>query len=281
MAILAHATARAAKRTHHHVSSVFVRPPAQGGIQRLGVAVLRLPRRADPIEHRIVTSWNGKEKIQHHSFYNELRVTPEVHPVLPTEGLLNPEANRERMTQTKFETSNVPATYVATQAACVYSFTAAAEREIAWDVKENLTFIGLDHDTEHKSTAELDQEKTYVFPDENIVTVSPNVSVSRKCCSSHTVPIYESYTLHHAIFCVAGRGLTECFMKKLRYSGVDYDTELKSTAETDMEKTFVLPDRNVILSVPNVSIASICCSSQVSSAKKPRHFFPVQNEVRR
>ena len=54
-------------------------------------------------------------KIQHHSLYNELRVTLEGHAGFPTEALLNPEANRERMTQTRFETLNVPATYVATR----------------------------------------------------------------------------------------------------------------------------------------------------------------------
>ena len=62
-------------------------PPAQGGIQILGVAELRVPRRAGPIEH--VTNWNDMENILHHTFYNELGVTPEGHPVLSTEALLN------------------------------------------------------------------------------------------------------------------------------------------------------------------------------------------------
>ena len=140
-------------------------------MQTLGVAVLRLPRRADPIVHGMFTNWNDMEKIQRHSFYDELRVTLEGHFVLPTEALLNPEANWERMTQTRFETFNMPAMYVATQAACVFSFTSTAERTIARDVKENLTYVGLNYDTEHRSIAEIDKEETYELPVGNISTV--------------------------------------------------------------------------------------------------------------
>ena len=65
-----------------------------------------------------------------------------------------------------------------------FSFSATAEKEIARVVIETLCHMRFGCDTGLKSTAELDKEKTYVFPDGNIITVPPTASVSQKCCSS-------------------------------------------------------------------------------------------------
>jgi len=69
-----------------------------------------------PIESGIVSDWDLMEKVWDYCFSNELRVDPTEHKVLLTEAPMNPKANREKMTQLMFETSQVQGHYVAIQA---------------------------------------------------------------------------------------------------------------------------------------------------------------------
>ncbi|XP_078690965.1 actin, cytoplasmic 1-like [Branchiostoma floridae x Branchiostoma belcheri] len=68
-----------------------------------------------PVEQGVITNWDDMEKIWHHTFYNELSVDPEEHPVLLSEPPMNPKVNREKMTEVMFETFTVPAMYVQNQ----------------------------------------------------------------------------------------------------------------------------------------------------------------------
>jgi len=186
-----------------------------------GVMILKYP-----IEHGIVTNWDDMEKIWHHTFFNELRVAPEEHPVMLTEAPLNPKNNRERMCQIMFETFNVPAMYIAIQA--VLSLYASGRTTgVVMDSGDGV---------------------------------------------SHTVPIFEGYAIPHAVqrINLAGRDLTEYMMKlctergnnfsttaereitraikeKVCYVALDFDAEMKASAESsEIEVTYELPDGNFI-----------------------------------
>ena len=63
-----------------------------------------------PIKDNCVNDWYDLEDIWYYTFYNELRVAPEEHPVLLTEPVLYlcRRSSREKMTEIMFETFNVP-----------------------------------------------------------------------------------------------------------------------------------------------------------------------------
>ncbi|MBA0600486.1 hypothetical protein Gorai_006673 [Gossypium raimondii] len=213
-----------------------------------------------PIEHGIVNNWDDMEKIWHHTFYNELRVAPEEHPVLLTEAPLNPKANREKMTQIMFETFNSPAMYVAIQA--VLSLYASGRTTVP-EYRKMPLFDCLDIGI---------MASVLIVSGNELNSVDIGIVLDSGDGVSHTVPIYEGYALPHAILRLdlAGRDLTDNLMKiltergysftttaereivrdvkeKLSYIALDYEQELEtSKTDSSVEKTYELPDGQII-----------------------------------
>ncbi|XP_072013693.1 actin, muscle-like isoform X2 [Amphiura filiformis] len=69
-----------------------------------------------PIEHGVITNWDDWQTLCYHAFA-ELRIPPDDHGVLLVENTMTLRYNKERATQIMFETFDVPALYLAADAA--------------------------------------------------------------------------------------------------------------------------------------------------------------------
>jgi len=165
-------------------------------------------------------------QIWHHT-YKELDVAAENYPVLLTEPILNPKANREKMAQIMFETFNTPAMYVAIQP-LLSLYASGRTTGIVCELGDGVFQT-------------MPVHEGYFFPH----------AFQRLDVGGHDLTDYLMKILKkrgYLFTTSASREIVREVKEKLCYVAFDFEQEIQTAATSSrIEKSYTLPDGQVVI----------------------------------
>ncbi|MBN3277431.1 ACT1 protein, partial [Polyodon spathula] len=214
--IVGHSKAKVTKLGAGHKEDCYIGDKAQA---KRGLLTLKCP-----VEQGFVTCWDDMEKIWRHAYECELKMKPSERPVLLSEAPLNPQSNREMMTEIMFESFKVPAMYVSVQA--VLALYASGRT------------TGLVIDSGDGVTHTVPIYEGYYLPH----------AVSRLGLAGRDITEYLMRLLlesGHSVGSSEKQEIVKDIKEKLCYVAADLTTELKKNPKEN-QREYRLPDGNAI-----------------------------------
>lgn len=192
----------------------FVGDEAQ---QKRGVSILSYP-----IQSGMIKDMEGMKKIWDYTFFNELRIECDQHPILLTEAPLNPKKNREDMCRIMFEDFHFPSLYIQIQAV-LSLYSAGRTTGIVVDSGDGVTHV------------------VPIFEGYQIPHAIEKILLAGRNLTDYMCRILmdDAYRFETTAEKETARDIKE----KLCYVAEDYEAELKKASEgAELEESYTLPD---------------------------------------
>jgi len=180
-----------------------------------------------PIENGYIQDYTDLECILHHTWYNELRIAPEEHPMLLTQPINTPRLQKEKVTQIMFETFSNPAMYLAaTPILCLY--------------------------------ADATTSGTILEVGDGVAQVVPIYMGYTMKHAIRRMDLAGRHLTHYLVRLLSERGyyfttsaereIVKYMKEKLAYVAMDFEDELfKAQSSNEIEKSYELPDGQIIV----------------------------------
>eukprot|EP01083_Nonionella_stella_P089098 248585_1 len=186
-------------------------------LSRRGVLSLKYP-----IDKGVITHWDDMEALWDHIYRYELRISSQEHSVLLTETPLNPENNKEKMTQIMFEKLGVPSICIVVDA--YLSLIASGKQTgVVLDSGSRVTSIVPFYEGKMIQSAVLKMHLGGM----DITSYAQKILTERGYSFTTT----------------AETAIVRDIKEKLMYIASDFESEMKKASESsDVEKNYELPD---------------------------------------